>query len=288
MVLLRVAFVTLLERKVLGFIQIRKGPNKVGYLGILQPFSDAIKLFSKESLKLIIINYIIFWIVPVFGLLFILINWLLYPWKNEYIIIFDLVFIMCVSRLRVYIVLLSGWSSNRKYRLLGSYRGVAQSVSYEVRFSFILFRVVLIIGRYSLIYLKRIQILWIVFGIFIVYLLWLVIFLAETNRTPFDFSEGESELVSGFNVEFGSFGFALLFISEYGNIIFIGLITRILFFGGLGVIFEYCIFNVILSLWVRGTLARFRYDNLIIMAWKIILPFRIINMFFVYYIYIIF
>jgi len=174
---------------------------------------------------------------------------------------------MCVSSLRVYVILLAGWSSNRKYGLIGAYRGVAQTISYEVRLSFILLGLIFLSGAYSLDILVKIQEnIYYMVGIWLLGLVWLVTYLAETNRSPFDFSEGESELVSGFNVEYGSGGFAFLFIAEYGNIIFLGRFTAILLFGFYGYFIIFAIGFVIFCLFIRGTLVRFRYDNLMIMA----------------------
>ena len=276
MVLLRVAFITLLERKVLGYIQLRKGPNKVGFYGLFQPFSDAIKLFTKEMEDLLIYNWLIHVLAPGLGLFLILLFWCCLPWMGELLTKQDLIYVMAISRIGLYVILFSGWSSNRKYRLIGSYRGVAQTISYEVRLSFIILSLVILVGGFSLVELINFQETYIIlFGYYVLFFLWLVTILAETNRTPFDFSEGESELVSGFNVEYGAGGFAVLFIAEYGNIIFISCLTSIIFFGGVGFINLLSIIIIIIFLWVRGTLARFRYDNLIIIAWRVILPFSL-------------
>jgi len=275
-VLLRVAFVTLLERKILGYIQLRKGPNKVGFIGIFQPFADAVKLFSKENNFLIFYNKLIYYISPIISLILILCFWLVFPWNSSRILIYDFIYILVISSIRVYVILGGGWASNSKYSLLGAYRGVAQTISYEVRFSFILLRVLILRGRFNLTLLIDFQWnTWNFFGLWNLFILWLVTILAETNRAPFDFAEGESELVSGFNVEYGGGGFAILFIAEYGNIIFICLITVVIFFGSLGVLRLNLGLFIFFFLWVRGTFVRFRYDFLIILAWKIILPYRI-------------
>lgn len=275
-VLIRVAFVTLLERKILGYIQIRKGPNKVGFIGILQPFADAVKLFTKENNFLIWYNSLIYYLAPIMSLVLILLFWVVFPWESNVLISYEFLIVLVVSRLGVYVILGGGWASNSKYALLGAYRGVAQTISYEVGFSFILLGVLIISRRYNLVDLiisqeKLIFLL----GLWNLFILWLVTILAETNRTPFDFAEGESELVSGFNVEYGGGGFAILFIAEYGNIIFMRILTSVIFFGGLGIFCWKIILIIIFYLWIRGTLARFRYDNLIILAWKVILPYRI-------------
>jgi len=149
-VLLRVAFVTLLERKILGYIQLRKGPNKVGFIGIFQPFADAVKLFSKENNFLIFYNKLIYYISPIISLILILCFWLVFPWNSSRILIYDFIYILVISSIRVYVILGGGWASNSKYSLLGAYRGVAQTISYEVRFSFILLRVLILRGRFNL------------------------------------------------------------------------------------------------------------------------------------------
>lgn len=274
-VLVRIAFITLLERKVLGLIQIRKGPNKVGIIGILQPISDAFKLFSKEKIMLIIINNWIYFLVPLMSLLLILILW------NLLVIIKiegirgkqDIVVFIILSGLNAYVVILSGWASNSKYASLGAYRGVAQIVSYEVRMAFLILCVVMVFETLRIINIIKSQIIGIkiFWGLSIVIIGWLVVVLAETNRTPFDFAEGESELVSGFNVEYGGVMFAILFIAEYGNILFIRWLTRILF-----IEFFFIWILILWFLWIRATYIRYRYDILIIKSWKRILPFSIL------------
>jgi len=274
--LVSVAFITLLERRVLGYIQVRKGPNKVGFIGVLQPFADAVKLFSKENNFLIWYNSLVYYGAPVLSLILILIFWLIFSWDSSIGMGYELVFVIVISRLGVYVVLGGGWASNSKYALLGAYRGVAQTISYEVGFRFILLGVLMFSISFNLINLIEIQeCLYFLFGFWNLFVLWLVTILAETNRTPFDFAEGESELVSGFNVEYGGGGFAILFIAEYGNIIFISFLTSYIFLGGVGFIVLKMMLVAIFFLWMRGTLARFRYDNLIILAWKILLPYRI-------------
>jgi len=268
--------VTLLERKILSYIQVRKGPNKVGYIGILQPFSDAVKLFTKENNFLIWYNKLIYYLTPMLSLILILNFWLLFSWEIKGGLKYEFLCLLVISSLGVYVILGRGWSSNSKYSLLGAYRGVAQTISYEVRFRFLLIRILIMRISFNITSLKGYQeIIWGVIGFRVLFRLWLVTILAETNRTPFDFAEGESELVSGFNIEYGGGGFAVLFIAEYGNIIFIRFVTSIIFIGGVGVFCWKLIIIIVFYLWVRGTFVRSRYDNLIILAWKFILPYSI-------------
>nr|QHQ98559.1 NADH dehydrogenase subunit 1 [Parasitus wangdunqingi] len=275
-VLISVAFVTLLERKILGYIQIRKGPNKVGFMGVLQPFADAVKLFTKENNFLIWYNSVIYYLAPIMSLCLMLLFWLVFPWESSMNLSYEFMMILVVSSLGVYVILGGGWASNSKYALLGAYRGVAQTISYEVGFSFILLGVLMVSSSYNLVNLSLAQEnLFFVFGMWNLFMLWLVTILAETNRTPFDFAEGESELVSGFNVEYGGGGFAILFMAEYGNIIFMSAVTSVMFMGGVGLLCWKMMLIVVFYLWIRGTLARFRYDNLMMLAWKTILPYSI-------------
>jgi len=273
----RVAFIVLFERKILGYIQIRKGPNKVGFTGILQSFGDAIKLFIKEQTIPIFSNIIPFYFAPVVSLFIVIFLWRVIPLRSS-ILNFNVggLFFFCCTRFGVYTLIARGWSSNRNYALLGATRGVAQTISYEVRMALIFLSLIFVIGSFKLInfgfYQKHI---WFIFLFFPLFIRWIASILAETNRTPFDFAEGESELVSGFNIEYGRGGFALLFLAEYGRIIFISYLIRIIFLGGrlriltlnlIGCFFCYWF------IWVRGTLPRFRYDKLIYLAWKRFLP----------------
>uniref|UniRef100_A0AAU7YRQ6 NADH-ubiquinone oxidoreductase chain 1 n=1 Tax=Rhopalus nigricornis TaxID=3151526 RepID=A0AAU7YRQ6_9HEMI len=276
-VLISVAFVTLLERKVLGYIQIRKGPNKVGYMGLLQPFSDGMKLFFSEQTYPYMSNFIIYYFSPVFMLMLSFSLWVLLPsFINIYMFNFGFLFFMCCTGMGVYGIMLSGWSSNSKYALLGGLRAMAQTISYEVSMSMLMLCFVIFIFSYNFVdFMIYQQGIWFIFFSFPLFFCWLSSCLAETNRAPFDFAEGESELVSGFNVEYSSGGFAFIFISEYMNIIFMSMLSVVLFLGcNLASItfFIKIVFIVFWFIWVRGTLPRFRYDKLMYLTWKVFLP----------------
>nr|AFQ62373.1 NADH dehydrogenase subunit 1 [Silvanus unidentatus] len=276
-VLVGVAFLTLLERKVLGYIQIRKGPNKVGLLGLLQPFSDAIKLFTKEQTFPTLSNFNLYYFSPLLNFMLSLFLWVCFPLgfmglKFNY----SVLFFLCVSSLGVYCVMMSGWSSNSNYAMLGSVRSIAQTISYEVSMVIIFFSFLFMTCSVSLYGFFLVQeYVWMIFFTFPLCLMWLVSSLAETNRTPFDFAEGESELVSGFNVEYSSGGFALIFLSEYANIIFMSAVFSLICLGGNYFSMFFFLKVTVISflwIWVRGTLPRFRYDKLMYLAWKSYLP----------------
>nr|YP_010944783.1 NADH dehydrogenase subunit 1 [Mastigoteuthis agassizii]WMC20881.1 NADH dehydrogenase subunit 1 [Mastigoteuthis agassizii]WMC20971.1 NADH dehydrogenase subunit 1 [Mastigoteuthis agassizii] len=279
--LLAVAFFTLLERKGLGYFQLRKGPNKVGLMGLPQPLADAIKLFSKELIKPTLVNVLPFLICPFMSLFLALVLWILY---NNYFICsmggLSMLLFLCVSSLGVYSVMGAGWFSNSKYALLGSVRAVAQSISYEVSMSLILLSCLILVGSMSLSLIMKYQVfVWIFFVNFFMMLMWFVSCVAETHRAPFDFAEGESELVSGFNVEYGGVGFAVLFMAEYGNILFMSVLIVSLFFGGVVFISVYgvglCMFVSLVAwlfIWVRASYPRYRYDLLMYLIWKSYLP----------------
>ena len=276
-VLIGVAFLTLLERKVLGYIQIRKGPNKLGFIGILQPFSDAIKLFTKEQTYPNFSNYLSYYFSPVIRFFLSLFIWLLIPYIFN-IVRFNLgiLFFFCCTRLGVYTVIIAGWSSNSNYALLGGLRAVAQTISYEVRLALIFISRILIIIDFNLLNFFIFQkIIWFFFFIFPLALCWVSSILAETNRTPFDFAEGERELVSGFNIEYRRGGFALIFLAEYSRILFIRFLFVVVYLGGYNIRLGFYLSLRLISflfIWVRGTLPRYRYDKLIYLAWKGYLP----------------
>lgn len=284
--LICVSFVTLLERKILGYIQIRKGPNKLGLIGLLQPFSDGIKLFFKEQSFPYKSNYLIFYLSPIFLLTLSFLLWVLYPYlMNLYNFNYGILFFMVCTGIGVYGVILSGWSSNSNYALLGSLRSVAQVISYEVSLIIIMLCIVIFVFRYNLIdFIYYQKYIWFIFLSFPLFFCWLSSCLAETNRSPFDFAEGESELVSGFNVEYRRGGFAFIFLSEYINIIFIRILSVIIFIGCdlISIIFYFKIILIVFwFIWVRGVLPRFRYDKLIYLTWKLFLPLSL-NYFFIH------
>lgn len=279
--ILAMAFYTLIERKLLGYIQLRKGPNKVRLMGIPQPFADAIKLFVKEQSYPSISNILLFTLAPITRLILALLLWAIYPHSNTALYLsFGILYFLCVSSINVYSTFLAGWCSNSKYALLGALRGVAQTISYEVSMSLILISAIVIHKKIDMSLISVNMLNWPIFIISIIFLFWFITNLAETNRTPFDFAEGESELVSGFNVEYSGGIFALIFIAEYANILIISLLSVVFFTGFLPIITSaILIFKTILLatlfIWIRATLPRIRYDNLIYLTWKRFLPIRL-------------
>nr|YP_010472683.1 NADH dehydrogenase subunit 1 [Carea varipes]UVH65807.1 NADH dehydrogenase subunit 1 [Carea varipes] len=276
-VLIGVAFLTLLERKVLGYIQIRKGPNKVGMIGILQPFSDAIKLFTKEQTYPNFSNYLSYYFSPIVSFILSLMIWVLVPYYFN-LISFNLgiLFFLCCTSMGVYTVMIAGWSSNSNYALLGGLRAVAQTISYEVSLALILMSSILMVMDFNMLNFYFYQnMVWFMIIMFPLSLCWVSSMLAETNRTPFDFAEGESELVSGFNVEYSSGGFALIFLAEYSSILFMSFLFSMIYMGGYNLTLLFYLkltFISFLFIWVRGTLPRYRYDKLMYLAWKSYLP----------------
>lgn len=277
--LVAIAFFTLLERKYLGYIQLRKGPNKVSILGLLQPFADALKLFIKQITKPSLINITPFLGAPIIGLFLALALWIIYPFTRSVLFMkWGILLFLCISSINVYTTLFRGWASNRKYALIGALRRIAQTISYEVRIALILLSPLIILNTLRIntsIYSPSLTILL----IWPLSIIWFTSALAETNRTPFDLAEGESELVSGFNTEYSSGAFALIFIAEYINIIFIRLLTTSIFFS---LYIHYSINDIILVsitsliasifIWARGAYPRMRYDKLINLTWKQFLP----------------
>lgn len=271
---LRVGFYTLIERKVLSYIQIRKGPNKVGLIGIPQPLADAVKLFTKESIFIYFSNKPIFVGAPIIAILIIFTLWNVYN-SSFGISIFKLsvLFFLAISSINVYAIIFSGWASNSKYSLLGAIRAIAQTISYEVRIALVIIGILILAITFNLREFRTPQYIWFMLIIWPLITIWIVRCLAETNRAPFDLAEGESELVSGFNIEYGGGEFAFLFIAEYGSILLISLITVCLFIArianNLGLInVTKIIFVAYIFLWIRGSYPRMRYDTLISLTWK--------------------
>jgi len=283
-IILTVALFTLLERKILASIQRRRGPNVVGRWGLLQPFADAFKLIFNETIVPGVANTYLFLIVPVITFLCSYVNWALMPFDYGVVLVdinLGLMSIFVFSSLGVYGVILSGWASNSKYALLGGIRSTAQMIAYEVSLGLIIMMVVVITGTINLTGVVLFQEnLWFMFFFFPVFLLFFIIALAETNRVPFDLPEAESELVSGYNVEYSAITFALFFLAEYSSILIMSFLMAIFFLGGwLGPIFpgyfwmtlKVCCF-VFLFVLIRGTVPRYRYDQLMLLGWKVILP----------------
>nr|WPV76861.1 NADH dehydrogenase subunit 1 [Phlebotomus chinensis] len=276
-VMVGVAFLTLLERKLLGYIQIRKGPNKLGYIGILQPFSDAIKLFTKEQTYPMVSNYLMYYMSPIFSLFLALLVWMCIPfWIKLYSFNLGIIFFFSCVSLGVYTVMLAGWSSNSNYALLGGLRAVAQTISYEVSLILLILSFIFLINSFNFFgFMNFQQNIWFMILSLPLSLMLFTSLLAETNRTPFDFAEGESELVSGFNVEYSSGGFALIFLAEYASILFMSMLFVLMFLGA-NIISLFFYFKLTFLaygfIWVRGTLPRYRYDKLMYLVWKNYLP----------------
>nr|YP_010389734.1 NADH dehydrogenase subunit 1 [Doratura stylata]UPU95808.1 NADH dehydrogenase subunit 1 [Doratura stylata]UXD78651.1 NADH dehydrogenase subunit 1 [Doratura stylata] len=284
-ILICVGFFTLMERKVLGYMQFRKGPKMVGYVGLLQPFSDGMKLFMKEQFFPMNSNYFIYMVCPMLSFIQSLFFWVLFPfYVNCLEMNLGLLFFLCCSSLGVYSLMVCGWSSNSVYSMLGCIRSISQAISYEVSLSLILLCFFLLLDSYNFMDFFYMQSsFWFCFFSLPLFLCWVSCCMAESNRTPFDFSEGESELVSGFNIEYGGGGFALLFISEYSSIIFVSMITCVIFLGSdfmSPLFFVKLIFICFLFVWTRATLPRFRYDKLMSLAWKCYLPLSLNYIFF--------
>nr|YP_010382993.1 NADH dehydrogenase subunit 1 [Arctocephalus australis]AMM05202.1 NADH dehydrogenase subunit 1 [Arctocephalus forsteri]UED22139.1 NADH dehydrogenase subunit 1 [Arctocephalus australis] len=283
-ILLAVAFLTLVERKVLGYMQLRKGPNIVGPYGLLQPIADAVKLFTKEPLRPLTSSTSMFITAPILALTLALTLWIPLPMPYPLINMnLGVLFMLAMSSLAVYSILWSGWASNSKYALIGALRAVAQTISYEVTLAIILLSVLLMNGSFTLSTLITTQEhLWLIFPTWPLAMMWFISTLAETNRAPFDLTEGESELVSGFNVEYAAGPFALFFLAEYANIIMMNILTTTLFLGAFHSPYMPELYTInftlktlmltILFLWIRASYPRFRYDQLMHLLWKNFLP----------------
>nr|ABR14998.1 NADH dehydrogenase subunit I [Lampsilis radiata radiata] len=270
LILLGVAFFTLLERKALGYFQIRKGPNKVGTMGIPQPLADALKLFVKEWVTPTSSNYLPFILTPTVMLVLALSLWQLFPsFMLSSQMIFGMLLFLCISSLAVYTTLMTGWASNSKYALLGAIRAMAQTISYEVTMTLVIMFYLFLMMQMDMVTIRLTNFSMPTIALSLpLAIMWTAVILAETNRAPFDFAEGESELVSGFNVEYGGAGFAFLFMAEYSNILMMSLLTACMLTGSLLMSTP----MAIVFLWTRATFPRYRYDLLMAMAWKSFLP----------------
>nr|QYC94117.1 NADH dehydrogenase subunit 1 [Pseudagkistrodon rudis] len=281
-ILIAVAFLTLLERKLLGYMQHRKGPNLVGPLGLLQPIADGLKLISKEATKPSLSSPILFTLAPILALTLALTSWAPIPMPNPLINMnLGLMFIMAMSGMFTYTILWSGWSSNSKYPLMGAMRALAQIISYEVTLGLIIIAMATISGGYCLtLFTETQEHTWLLLSTWPLTMMWFSSTLAETNRSPFDLTEGESELVSGFNVEFSAGPFALLFLAEYTNILMMNTLSTMMFINPGEENPQMFTMNLMLKtmlltimfLWIRASYPRFRYDQLMHLLWKQHLP----------------
>ena len=293
--LIAVAYLTLAERRVIGFMQLRKGPNVVGPFGLLQPFADALKLMAKETILPAGANKIVFLLAPMLTFILAIVAWAVIPF-GEGLVIADInvgiLYLFAISSLGVYGVIMAGWASNSKYAFLGALRSAAQMVSYEVSMGLVIISVLLCVGSLNLSAIVEAQRgMWFAIPLFPMFIVFFISTLAETNRAPFDLPEGESELVAGYFVEYSSMSFALFFLGEYANMILMSSMTVVLFMGGWLPPFDIFPFNVVpgpiwfilkiilvlfVFLWVRATTPRYRYDQLMRLGWKIFLPFSLL------------
>jgi NADH-quinone oxidoreductase subunit H len=292
--LIGVAYLTWAERKVLGAMQLRRGPNVVGPFGLLQPFADALKMLMKETIIPAGASRALFIMAPMLTFALAMIAWAVIP-VNEGWAIADInvgvLYLFAISSLGVYGIIIAGWASNSKYAFLGALRSAAQMVSYEVSMGFVIVTVLLCVGSLNLTAVVKAQEnLWFAIPLFPMFVIFFISTLAETNRAPFDLPEGESELVAGFFVEYSSMSFALFFLGEYANMILMSALTTILFLGGWLPPFDVAPFNWIpgpvwfalkicfclfVFIWVRATFPRYRYDQLMRLGWKVFLPFSL-------------
>jgi NADH-quinone oxidoreductase subunit H len=290
-VMLSVAYLTYVERKVIGAMQMRKGPNVVGPFGLLQPIADAVKLMFKETIVPTGANTIIFLIAPVLTFVLALIAWAVIPFGEDLVLAdinVGILYLFAISSLGVYGIIMAGWASNSRYAFFGALRSAAQMVSYEVSMGFVMITVLIFVGSLSLTDIVLAQkTVWFVIPLFPMFVIFFISTLAETNRSPFDLPEAEAELVAGYNVEYSSMTFALFFLGEYANMILMSAMTVVLFLGGWLPPFDVAPLNWIpgplwfgakiaavlfVFLWVRATFPRYRYDQLMRLGWKVFLP----------------
>ena len=289
--LLAVAYLTLAERKVIAAMQLRKGPNVVGWFGLLQPFADGLKLFFKETVIPTGANKVVFVLAPMVTFVLALVAWAVIPF-DEGMVLADInvgvLYLFAISSMGVYGVIMAGWASNSKYAFLGALRSAAQMVSYEISMGFVIVTVLLCVGSLNLTKVVMAQQnVWFAVPLLPMFVIFFVSTLAETNRAPFDLPEAEAELVSGYNVEYSSMTFALFFLGEYANMILMSALTTVLFLGGWLAPFGFAPFTwvpgpiwfaakisfvLFLFLWVRATFPRYRYDQLMRLGWKVFLP----------------
>ena len=288
LVLISVAFFTLVERKLLASFQRRKGPNVVGFAGILQAFADGLKLFLKESVIPTKTNLFLFIFAPILTMLLSLLSWVCIPFSFTNVICdlnLGILYIFAISSLNVYGIILAGWSSNSKYSFLGALRSSAQMISYEVSIGLILLSIVVCTGSLNLTKLVQYQEnLWNFIPFFPLFLMFFISALAETNRPPFDLPEAEGELVAGYNIEYSAFGFAFFFIAEYANILLMSSLCVLIFLGGWNPLFGLTFISpffwfafkinlmIFCFIWVRASFPRYRYDQLMHLGWKTFLP----------------
>ena len=293
--LIGVAYLTLAERRVIGFMQLRKGPNIVGPFGMFQPFADALKLMAKETILPAGADKIVFLVAPILTFVLAIVAWAVIPFDAGLVLAdinVGILYLFAISSLGVYGVIMAGWASNSKYAFLGALRSAAQMVSYEVSMGLVIITVLLCVGSLNLSAIIEAQRgMWFFIPLFPMFIVFFISTLAETNRAPFDLPEGESELVAGYFVEYSSMSFALFFLGEYANMILMSAMTALLFLGGWLPPFDIAPFNWIpgpiwfilkivailfVFLWVRATTPRYRYDQLMRLGWKVFLPFSLI------------
>ncbi len=290
-----IAYVTLMERRVIAAMQMRKGPNVVGAFGLLQPLADGLKLMLKEVIIPTNSNKILFLLAPFITFLLALVAWAVIPFSETWVISdinVGVMYLLATSSLGIYGIIIAGWASNSKYAFLGAIRSSAQMISYEVSIGLVIITVVLCVGSLNLTDIVLAQKNhWFALPLFPMFIIFFISALAETNRLPFDLPEAESELVAGYNVEYSSMPFSMFFLGEYANMILMSATTSILFLGGWLSPFDNAVFNAIPGviwfvakiifllfcfIWVRATLPRYRYDQLMRLGWKVFLPISLI------------